>query len=307
MPAPEVSVIIPCYNTKACVRHAIDSALGQHNHSVEVLVVDDGSTDGTADLVSKTYKTDARVTLIHFDENCGPSAARNAALDKAKGTWVGLLDSDDLWHPKRLEVLLDQAKDFDFIADNIMGYDAVAQKQTGPLYDERHTGALTFVDFLQQGREDQHDLGYLQPLMRRSFLEAHGFRYNEDVRAGEDLLLNLQILLAGGQALFINEPLYIYALPVGPLSKVASPYSRSTTDTAMLQHHLQKLRSEHLHKFDVQELEALDKRLEDMALMAPIAAFHRARAKGDLSTMLRLALSSQTVRRRILQTLLGRM
>ncbi|EFO33033.1 succinoglycan biosynthesis protein ExoO [Roseibium sp. TrichSKD4] len=307
MPIPEVSVIIPCYNTKACVNHAIDSALGQHNHSVEVLVVDDGSTDGTAEFVSKTYETDTRVTLIHFEKNQGPSAARNAALDKAKGTWVGLLDSDDLWHPKRLEVLLAQAPDFDFIADNIMGFDAVAGKQTGPIYDERQTGALTFLDFLHQGREDQHDLGYLQPLMRRSFLETHEFRYNEDVRVGEDLLLNLQILLAGGRALFIDEPLYIYALPVGPLSKVASPYSRSTTDTTMLRHHLQELRSEHLHKFTVQELEALDKRLEDMALMAPIAAFHRARAKGDLVTMLRLALTRGTVRRRILQTLLGRM
>lgn len=305
MQAPDVSVIIPCFNTKACIATAIDSALEQKGHTVEVIVVDDGSTDGTYIEVQDRYGNEPRVKLIRLARNMGPSAARNAALDVATGVWIGLLDSDDWWLPNRLSHLLEQSEAADFIADNIMGYDATANTQTGAIYLDRETGPLTFSDFVRPRREGEHDLGYLQPLIRRSFLEENGIRYNESIRAGEDLLLNLQILLSGARVLYVKEPLYVYALPVGPLSKVASPHSRSSADTTALLSALRQLRTDMEDRMSPEDLEALDRRIEDFDQMAPIGAFHRAKAKRDFLAMLRLVATSRIVRTRIVRRLLG--
>lgn len=305
MQAPDVSVIIPCFNTRACVATAIDSALGQEGHSVEVIVVDDGSTDGTSIEVQDRYGNEPRVQLIRLARNMGPSAARNAGLEAATGVWIGLLDSDDWWFPNRLSCLLEHSETADFIADNIMGYDVIAKAQTGPIYPDRETGPLTFSDFVHQRREGEHDLGYLQPLIRRSFLEDNQIRYNDSIRAGEDLLLNLQVLLSGARACYVREPLYVYALPVGPLSKVASPHSRSSANTKALLAALQQLRVDMQNHISPGDLEALDRRIDDFEKMAPIGAFHRAKAKRDIPAMLRLIATSSLVRRRILKRLLG--
>ena len=305
MKAPDVSVIIPCFNTKACVATAIDSALHQEQYEVEVIVVDDGSTDGTSLEVQNRYGNDPRVKLIRLAENVGPSKARNAGLDAASGEWIGLLDSDDWWLPNRLSHLLQYAETCDFIADNIMGFDATAQVQTGAIYLDRKSGPLSFGDFVRPRREGEHDLGYLQPLIRRTFLEQNNIRYNNSIRAGEDLLLNLQMLLSGARAHYVQEPLYVYALPVGPLSKAASPHSRSSADTTALLNALRQLRSDMKDRMSSADLEALDFRIDDFEQMAPIGAFHRAKAKRNIGEMLRLIATSSAVRNRIAKRLLG--
>lgn len=96
----EVTVVIPVYNGEAHVGDAVRSALAQSFGDLEILVVDDGSTDSSSTVVS-TFE-DARVRLIR-QANAGPGAARNAAIDVASGCWIAFLDADDLWHPQRLE------------------------------------------------------------------------------------------------------------------------------------------------------------------------------------------------------------
>ncbi len=131
---PTVSAVIPTFNTRDCVQAAIDSALNQREVAVEVIVVDDASKDGTADFVEQTYAGDKRVRVIRREQNGGPSAARNIGFRAASGTWIGLLDADDVWQPGRLAKLLAHSHEADFIADNIMGYDVVARAFTGPIY-----------------------------------------------------------------------------------------------------------------------------------------------------------------------------
>ncbi|HOM77565.1 MAG TPA: glycosyltransferase family A protein, partial [Anaerohalosphaeraceae bacterium] len=88
-----ISVVIPAYNCQAYIRRAIDSVLGQSRPADEIIVVDDGSTDGTAEAV-RTYG--AKVILIQ-QENAGVSAARNAGIRAASGDWIAFLDADDEW------------------------------------------------------------------------------------------------------------------------------------------------------------------------------------------------------------------
>lgn len=98
-----VSVIIPTYNRADCVGRAIDSVLVQSYGSIEVVVIDDGSTDETTGLIQRRYGSDPRVRYYR-QENAGIAGARNAGLTKVAGAFVALLDSDDYWDPWKLEL-----------------------------------------------------------------------------------------------------------------------------------------------------------------------------------------------------------
>jgi len=97
----EISVVIPVYDRASVVHEAIDSALAQDADGIEVLVVDDGSTDDTAEVVSRRYQDDSRVRVIRR-VNGGPAAARNTGIAQARGGYLALLDSDDTWLPEYL-------------------------------------------------------------------------------------------------------------------------------------------------------------------------------------------------------------
>ncbi len=103
---PLVSVVIPTYNRAALVARAVDSVLAQSHERVDVVVVDDGSTDDTAAVLESRFGGDPRVSYLHI-ENAGPAAARNAGFAQTIGSFVALLDSDDEWFPWKLEFQLD--------------------------------------------------------------------------------------------------------------------------------------------------------------------------------------------------------
>jgi teichuronic acid biosynthesis glycosyltransferase TuaG len=105
-PAPGelVSVIIPCFNAAACIADTVDSVLGQTYRNLELIVVDDRSTDNSVQLVHARAGSDPRVTLIEMPRNTGaPAGPRNVGVRAARGAWVAFLDADDLWHPRKLE------------------------------------------------------------------------------------------------------------------------------------------------------------------------------------------------------------
>ncbi len=99
MSAPLISVIIPTYNRAAFVLEAVESVYRQTFQDFELIVVDDGSTDGT----SKVLKNYQNHLIYRYQANQGVSSARNLGLQMARGKWVAFLDSDDLWLPKKLE------------------------------------------------------------------------------------------------------------------------------------------------------------------------------------------------------------
>ncbi len=106
---PFVSVIIPTYNRKEFLREAVQSVLEQTFQDLELIVVDDGSTDGTWEMLEREFG--GRIRYI-YQENQGPSAARNRGVEASCGEWIAFLDSDDLWLPKKLE------RQLEFTAEN---------------------------------------------------------------------------------------------------------------------------------------------------------------------------------------------
>lgn len=103
MKQPLVSVVIPTYNRAYCLKRTIDSALQQTYENVEVIVVDDGSTDDTAALVEREFGDDSRVRYL-TQPNQGVATARNTGLNASRGEFIALLDSDDVWRPWKVAV-----------------------------------------------------------------------------------------------------------------------------------------------------------------------------------------------------------
>jgi glycosyltransferase involved in cell wall biosynthesis len=101
-----VSVVIPAFNRGFIIREALESVLNQTYHDWEALVVNDGSTDDTSEVVKEYTRKDSRIRLIEHDRQRGAQAARNTALRAATGNWIAFLDSDDRWLPDSLEIRL---------------------------------------------------------------------------------------------------------------------------------------------------------------------------------------------------------
>lgn len=99
----KVSVIMPNYNGEKFLAETIESVLSQTYTDWELLVVDDCSTDGSAELIRSYAQRDGRIKLFVQEKNLGAAAARNRALGEASGKWIAFLDSDDVWYPQKLE------------------------------------------------------------------------------------------------------------------------------------------------------------------------------------------------------------
>lgn len=108
---PCVSVIVPVYNVAPYLREALDSAVCQSYRNLEIIIVDDGSTDGSSEICDE-YRSDPRVRVIH-QENRGLSNARNVGLDVSSGAYIAFLDSDDAFHPDFVRKMVDEIGDAD--------------------------------------------------------------------------------------------------------------------------------------------------------------------------------------------------
>jgi succinoglycan biosynthesis protein ExoO len=220
------SVLIPVHNGVAFVERAIASALAQTCRDVEVIVVDDGSTDGSWEMVTACAHRDARVVPIRQPERGGPAAARNAAITRARGRWLALLDADDLFLPERLERLIGQAEGLgaDLLADNLLEQDFETGAVLGRHFSDTamgHSGPVPLAELVRRGMPDppeRGNIGYAQPIIRREFLSRHGIRYAEDIRVGEDLLLLFECVARGARLHLTPEAYYLYRLRQGSIS-----------------------------------------------------------------------------------------
>ena len=95
----KISVIIPVYNCKMYLRQCIESVINQDEKNIEIILVDDGSTDGSSSICEEYAKKDKRITFVH-KKNEGVSVARNVGLKNAKGKYIAFVDADDYINPK---------------------------------------------------------------------------------------------------------------------------------------------------------------------------------------------------------------
>lgn len=212
---PAVSVIMANWRGERHIAAAIDSVLAQSIGNLELLVADDASDDRSGNVVHEIMTRDPRVRWLPATANAGPSAARNRALDAARGDWVAIMDSDDLIHPRRLELLIEAADRFgaEMVADDMaffgVGPGTGGRTLLAPmgLAGPMPVDPATFVE-ASLGRRDRPDLGYIKPLIRRAALQ--GQRYDPGLRVGEDYDFCLRLLLRGLRLVLVPLPTYLY-------------------------------------------------------------------------------------------------
>lgn len=223
MGKPKVSVIVPIYNVEPYLQRCVNSILCQTLRDIEIILVDDGSTDNSASLCDDYAKADSRVTLIH-QKNTGLSGARNAGLYIMTGEYVSFIDGDDCVLPDMLESMLNEALGCN--ADAVMcNIEMITQSGSRLLYApqneridlSRFDFSLYFSDYISKKR-----LGYnvCCMLYRTSILQSCGLRFSDKMSFAEDIPFNLCFLAAAKSIKTLDKPFYLYYRRPGSLTAV---------------------------------------------------------------------------------------
>lgn len=223
---PDVTFVIAAYNSTDTIVPAIESALAQQDVTLEVIVIDDKSADNTREVVAALSERDARVRLIALEHNLGPGGARNAGLDAATGRWIAVLDSDDVIQLRRTISMISRAEtaDADIAVDNLdVVYTDGRPRET--MFEETFLskrGTLTLEDFIASNVlfRSTFNFGYMKPMFRRDFLNAHALRFHRTLRIGEDYLLLASALAVGGTCVIEPTSGYVYNIREGSISRV---------------------------------------------------------------------------------------
>lgn len=205
----KLSIIIPAYNAEAYLQQCLDSILAQERQGCEVIVVDDGSTDGTAALLER-YPD---VKTIH-QANRGMSTARNRGLDEARGEYILFVDSDDLLTDGALEALVAELSGEDIIAFNAKKlHDATGEQTYHPtIRQPETTDGWTYFCRHRLEATDIHFVCIWQRAYRRQFLIDNNLRFADGILRAEDDLFTTQAMLAAKTLRTITPCLYIYRI-----------------------------------------------------------------------------------------------
>lgn len=213
---PEISVIVPVYNVGLFLPQCIDSIIHQSFQGFELILVDDGSTDGSGAICDACAEQDSRVRVIH-QPNGGVSRARNRGLDEATGDYIVFVDADDLPGPDYLRNLL-QASDGTVRTMILSDYQPFSEK--GP--EKRSFPAPFTMDFrtgegltAEHFRELIFQFRLFPPyckLYRRDVIEDNHIRFREGVRSAEDFEFNVRYLAAADRLVYIDSVQYDYRI-----------------------------------------------------------------------------------------------
>lgn len=239
MNRPKISVIVPAYNNADTLARAIDSVRGDRGKDLEIVVVDDCSNDSTSRVADNMARVDDRVRAFRLEENRGCGGARNFAIENARGDWIAVLDADDWYEPHRLRRLLQTAEAVgaDVICDELQLFDVGIQRVVERTNFNggaslRHISA-SFL-FKNDTTLLRHRLGYVKPVYRRAFIDAHRIRYEAVHRIGQDFVFLSELLFSGARVVIVPEAFYVYTLRRGSVSQAFSPHARATGRSSLV-------------------------------------------------------------------------
>lgn len=217
-----VSVIMPAYNAEKYIGDAIESVLGQTYPHFELIIVDDASQDRTVEVVRSF--ADERIKLIRHKTNRGPGAARNTAIDAARGKWMAVIDADDQWLPQRLERLVQVAKEAGegyFISDDLL----ICFETPSGLKPWVCQGKIRRINFNEANYVDFDLYRFLKlkglgikPFISLNHVKQLNIFYTPECFYGEDFEFVCHLFRTGLKLRFIKDALYLYRLTPGSLT-----------------------------------------------------------------------------------------
>ena len=204
----DVTVVIPVHNRPTAVLAAIDSVLAQTTSVREIIVVDDASSDGTPDAVTRRIELGGPIKLIALPTNQGGGHARNVGADAAAGALVAFLDSDDLWAPNKLEVQLSRVGETtqDFVCFSNLAIDYADGEAPRPWNHHPFGVEASATDFMMRLDQAIQTSTLLMPanLARR-------VRFNDSLRRHQDLDFVLRLERSGARFVYASETLVRYS------------------------------------------------------------------------------------------------
>ncbi len=208
-----ISIIVPVYNSKKTIKRCIDSILQQDMSQYELIIVDDGSTDGSGEICDLYCHDDAKVRVFHTENN-GVSAARNYGIDRAKGKYVLLVDSDDYVESDICSVLLSEIErnDAELV---IAGYTIIGQESH---MIEKDVCYNRWKDY-PEGVMTLYTANLINTPFCKLFIRSKMGRFIEELSLGEDLLFTLQYLENIDKVCCINRSVYFLDPVEGSLSR----------------------------------------------------------------------------------------
>lgn len=225
---PTVSIIVPVYNAERTIRRCIESILNQEYTDFELLLVDDGSLDASGAICDEYAARDSRVQVFH-KANSGVSSSRNLALDRAQGTYLQFLDSDDWITPDATRSLVRAMEDgpCDMVISDF--YRVVGERvcQKGDIDED---GIMTREEFAAHMMEAPADFYYgvlWNKLYRRSIVEAHHLRMDPEISWCEDFMFNLEYIRYAQLFRAIQIPIYYYVKTKGSLASQSLTISQT--------------------------------------------------------------------------------
>ena len=227
--APAVSVVVPVYNPGAYLRPLLDSLLAQTEPALEIVAVDDGSTDGSGALLREAAARDPRLVVV-TRANGGYAAARNSGIDAARGTWIGFADSDDWLDPRTLQCWreLGERERLDVVFGNGFRFRGAAEDPVVPTGDRvvregQPAGVFSGTEWIARGVERKEWLHFVWlQLVRREALLRTGLRFDESI-VHEDVLWSLELGLSMQRIGWCEAPLYGYRIHATSFTHDRSP------------------------------------------------------------------------------------
>ena len=198
-----ISVVMPAFNAEKTIGQAIRSVLNQTHKKLELIIIDDASTDKTLPIATEYAQTDARIRILRNSENSGVSCSRNSGVKAASAEWIAFLDSDDMWMPDKLERQCRTVLNSPSCSICFTGSSFTDERGQPCDYTLSVPGRLTYYDLLKQNL-----ISCSSVLVKKKLLEKYPMA--EDPMIHEDLATWLNILKYEPYAVGINEPLLIY-------------------------------------------------------------------------------------------------
>lgn len=189
---PLISIIIPIYNIMDCLEKCVDSCINQTYKNIEILMVDDGSTDGTGALCDKLKEKDTRIRVFH-KENGGSSSARNLGIENAKGEYLGFVDSDDFISPTMYEDLMNAVLEYKVPIAQVSRdeIDASGNKLPDVCIPPERAFLCTSDEFMKELLMHRGDCSFCTKLIKKDLFADKRFPVG---KLNEDFYLLLQML-----------------------------------------------------------------------------------------------------------------
>lgn len=207
-----VSIIVPVYNASSYLHRCIESILKQSYRDIEVILVDDGSTDGSGETCDIYARDDSRVRVFHTT-NCGASSARNLGICNSIGSFILFVDSDDFIETYAVRALIEGYKQshanmvvgaFNKIKDGII---EVRDLKTSQLLTKRELADYT-ISYLQNPRKNQLLMSSWAKLFQSSIIKNNNLLFNTELHTFEDVAFNFDYLKNVESVYFLNEVIY---------------------------------------------------------------------------------------------------